>query len=107
VLGGAVARVPNEATAYAHRQRRIMVNVAAMDGRPEGIAANEAWADGFADALRRGDAGVYVNFMGNEGAARMREAYPGSTWERLMAVKRRYDPTNLIRLNQNVSAAAE
>ena len=51
----------------------------------------------------RGDTGVYVNFLGDEGEARVREAYPGSTWDRLAAVKRRYDPTNLFRLNQNIA----
>jgi len=48
---------------------------------------------------------VYVNFVGDEGQARVREAYPGSTWERLAAVKRRYDPANLFRLNQNIPPA--
>jgi FAD/FMN-containing dehydrogenase len=52
--------------------------------------------------LRNGDDGVYVNFLGDEGDARVREAYPGDTWERLRAVKRRYDPGNLFRLNQNI-----
>ncbi|MGZ8565461.1 MAG: BBE domain-containing protein, partial [Actinomycetota bacterium] len=45
---------------------------------------------------------AYVNFLGDEGVGRVREAYPGPTWDRLAAVKRRYDPTNLFRLNQNV-----
>ena len=56
-------------------------------------------------SLRRcqgGDARAYVNFLGDEGEARIREAYPGSTWERLAAVKARYDPTNLFHLNQNI-----
>jgi FAD/FMN-containing dehydrogenase len=60
---------------------------------------------GFAAALGQGAAGVYVNFLGEEGQARVREAYPGSTWERLAAVKRRYDPTNLFHRNQNISPA--
>jgi hypothetical protein len=49
-----------------------------------------------------GAPGVYVNFLGDEGEARVHEAYPGPTWDRLVAVKRRYDPTNVFRLNQNV-----
>jgi hypothetical protein len=102
VLGGAVARVPNEATAFAHRHRRIMVNVTAMDGRPDGMAAHEAWADAFAAALRRGEPGAYVNFLGSEGGTRLNEAYPGAVLDRLIAVKRRYDPTNLFRLNLNI-----
>jgi FAD/FMN-containing dehydrogenase len=60
-----------------------------------------------ADALRQDDQGAYVNFLGNEGEGRIRVAYPGETWDRLVAVKRRYDPTNLFRLNQNVPPATE
>jgi FAD/FMN-containing dehydrogenase len=52
--------------------------------------------------LRDGTPGVYVNFLGEEGEARVREAYPGDTWDRLAEVKRRYDPANLFRLNQNI-----
>ncbi|MDT8305311.1 MAG: BBE domain-containing protein, partial [Anaerolineae bacterium] len=102
VLGGAVARVPAEATAYAHRQRRIMANVAAFYTGPEDKPRREAWVAEFAAALQQGDAGAYVNFLGEEGAARVRDAYPGPTWERLAAIKRRYDPTNLFRLNHNI-----
>jgi FAD/FMN-containing dehydrogenase len=102
VLGGAMARVPAEATAFAHRASRLMVNVAAIYGHPEEAEDHEAWVDRFAAVLRNGDARAYVNFLGDEGQARVREAYPGSTWERLAAVKRRYDPTNLFHLNQNI-----
>jgi FAD/FMN-containing dehydrogenase len=102
VLGGAMARVPDEATAFAHRRRRIMATIVAMDGRPEEMAPHEEWATAFAAALRRGDPGAYVNFLENEGEARLHEAYPGATWNRLAAVKQRYDPTNLFRLNHNI-----
>jgi len=107
VLGGAMARVPAEATAFAHRGRRMMVNVAALYERPEEKATHEAWAADFAAALRRGTPGVYVNFLGDEGEPRVHEAYPGATWDRLAAIKRRYDPTNLFRLNQNIPPANE
>ena len=53
-------------------------------------------------AIYQGDDAVYVNFLGDEGEARIHDAYPGSTWERLAQVKARYDATNLIRLNQNI-----
>jgi FAD/FMN-containing dehydrogenase len=102
VLGGAMARVPAGATAFAHRGSRIMVNVAALYGRPEEKATHEAWVTDFAAALQQGDPGAYVNFLGDEDEARVRAAYPGSTWERLAAIKARYDPTNLFRLNQNI-----
>jgi hypothetical protein len=103
VLGGAAARVPADATAYAHRQSRIMVNVAALFGTPDEAPEHEPWVNGLADALRQDDQGAYVNFLGDEGEERIRAAYPGETWDRLVAVKRRYDPTNLFRLNQNIS----
>jgi FAD/FMN-containing dehydrogenase len=101
-LGGAMARVPAEATAFAHRERRVMAAIGAVYERAEETPTHEAWVTGFADALRQGDAGVYVNFLGDEGEGRVREAYPGSTWDRLAAIKSRYDPTNLFRLYQNI-----
>jgi len=107
VLGGAMARVPAEATAFAHRKSRIMVNVAAFYDGPEDRAVREAWVTDFAAALRQGDGGAYVNFLGDEGEARIRAAYPGPTWDRLAAIKARYDPTNLFRLNQNIPPATE
>ncbi|HEU4493639.1 MAG TPA: FAD-binding oxidoreductase, partial [Rubrobacteraceae bacterium] len=62
VLGGAMARVPAEATAFAHRSSRIMVNVAAMYERPDEAAVHEKWATNFAAALSQGAGGAYVNF---------------------------------------------
>ncbi len=107
VLGGAMARVPVEATAFAHRASRIMVNLAAFYDGPEDRAVREAWVANFAAALQQGDSGAYVNFLGDEGEARVRAAYPGATWDRLAVIKARYDPTNLFRLNQNIPPAAE
>jgi FAD/FMN-containing dehydrogenase len=107
VLGGAAARVPAEATAYAHRSNRIMVNLAAFhDGTGEDRAGREAWVNDFARALNQGDDSAYVNFLGDEGEARVRAAYPGGTWDRLVEVKRRYDPNNLFRMNQNIPPEA-
>jgi FAD/FMN-containing dehydrogenase len=102
VLGGAMARVPVEATAFAHRTGRHMAHVAAVYQRPEDAAEHRAWVDRFAAALQDGDARAYVNFLGDEGQARVHDAYPGPTWDRLVEVKRRYDPTNLFHLNQNI-----
>ena len=56
--------------------------------------------------LKQGDDGAYVGFLGDEGDERIRAAYPGRTWERLAAIKARYDPENVFRLNQNVPPAA-
>ena len=104
VLGGAMARVPAEATAFAHRSSPIMVNLAAFwegDDRP----VREAWVDEFMAALDQGDHGAYVNFLGDEGLARVQDAYPAATYQRLAQIKARYDPTNLFRLNQNIPPA--
>jgi FAD/FMN-containing dehydrogenase len=105
VLGGAMARVPEDATAFAHRKSRIMVNVAAVYATTEEAPTHEAWVTEFAASLRQDDPGAYVNFLGAEGESRVRDAYPGATWDRLAEVKRRYDPTNLFRLNQNIAPA--
>jgi FAD/FMN-containing dehydrogenase len=107
VLGGAMARVPAEATAFAHRARRIMVNVAAVYVRRDEASVHEAWAEAFAVSLRNGNDGAYVNFLGDENADRVRAAYPGPTWDRLREVKRRYDPDNVFRMNQNIPPADE
>ena len=105
VLGGAMARVPADATAFAHRSSRIMVNLAAFYDGPADRAVRQAWVDDFAAALHQGDGRVYVNFLADEGPDRVREAYPGPTWDRLVEVKRRYDPGNLFRRNQNIPPA--
>lgn len=105
VLGGAMSRVPADATAFAHRSSRIMANVAAFYEGPEDRAVRQAWVADLAAALRQSDPGAYVGFLGDEGEDRVRRAYPGPTWDRLAAIKARYDPANLFRLNQNVPPA--
>jgi FAD/FMN-containing dehydrogenase len=105
VLGGAVAEVPNDATAFGHRDRGLMVNVAAMfmDGAERDT--HQAWVDGLAESLGKNGAGGYVGFMGEEDEETLRAAYPGGTWERLRGLKRRYDPDNLFHLNHNIPPA--
>ena len=104
VLGGAMARVPVEATAFAHRASRIMVNVAALYEKLEDRPRYEGWVQGFADDIRQNDQGAYVGFL-EDGPERVRAAYPGATWDRLREIKRQYDPDNLFRLNQNIPPA--
>lgn len=105
VLGGAMAAVPTDASAFAHRMSPIMANVAAVYGDPDEAPVHEGWATETADVLRQDDGGAYVNFLGDEGEARVRAAYPGGTWDRLVSIKRDYDPDNLFRLNQNIPPA--
>lgn len=104
VLGGAVARVPDEATAYAHRSSAIMTNLAIFYDGPENYAEREAWVLDFMRDLQQDDRGAYVNFLVDE-PERVRAAYPGATYDRLARIKARYDPDNLFRMNQNIPPA--
>jgi FAD/FMN-containing dehydrogenase len=105
-LGGAMSRVPADATAFAHRNRRFMVNIAALYARPEESEVYQPWVAALAAEFEQGEPAAYMGFLGDEGESRVREAYPKATWDRLAEVKRRYDPTNLFRLNQNIPPAA-
>lgn len=102
ILGGAMARVPNDATAFAHRVAPIMVTIITPYEDPATEPAQVEWTVALHDALGANDAGVYSNFLEVEGEARIRAAYPRGAYERLAEIKRRYDPTNLFRLNQNI-----
>jgi FAD/FMN-containing dehydrogenase len=105
MMGGAVARVPSGATAFPHRERGMMVNVAAILEGPDVAGEHAAWATGFARELAGDTAGAYVGFLGDEGKVRVRQAYPGPTWDRLARIKAEYDPGNLFRMNHNVPPA--
>jgi FAD/FMN-containing dehydrogenase len=105
VLGGAMARVPNGATAFAHRDRGLFVNIAAMYVDPGETDTHDGWVARLADSLGKGEAGGYVGFLGEEDEETVRAAYPGPTWDRLRELKRRYDPDNIFRLNHNIPPA--
>lgn len=105
VLGGAFARVPADATAFAHRDHKIMANIAAMYMDPSEHSTHAGWVDGLASAIQEGSDDAYVGFIADESAEAPRRAYPEPTWSRLRQVKGRYDPTNLFRLNQNIPPA--
>jgi FAD/FMN-containing dehydrogenase len=106
-LGGAVSRVPQEATAYTHRDAQFVLNV---HGRWEDPAKDTkciAWArELFQAASPLATGGAYVNFMTQEEQDRVRAAY-GSNYDRLVAIKKKYDPENLFRVNQNIRPSAE
>jgi FAD/FMN-containing dehydrogenase len=101
-VGGAMNRIASEATAFAMRDQDYIVNVVARTPSAEGFAAAADWARGVTSALAP-DAATYVNFTGEANAALARAAYPPNTYERLVALKNQYDPTNLFRLNQNIA----
>ena len=102
VLGGAVARVPEEATAYAHRKQAIMGNIAVFYETEADKGERQAWMAGFAAALDQGDPAAYVGFLGPTEQDRLLSVYPQATLDKLKAVKKQYDPDNLFRLNYNI-----
>jgi FAD/FMN-containing dehydrogenase len=105
-MGGAVARVPSDASAFPHRQARNLLWIVsawrpAEDGEP-----HLQWAREVGDAMKPHAAGgVYVNALGDEPADRVRSAY-GANWPRLTQIKRRYDPDNVFHHNANIQPAA-
>jgi hypothetical protein len=104
-LGGAVGRRPADATAYPHRDTRYIVNVHARWEDRNRDEACIAWArDAFRLAAPFASGGVYVNFLTGEEADRVAAAY-GPNQDRLAELKRRYDPGNLFRFNQNIRPA--
>jgi FAD/FMN-containing dehydrogenase len=106
-LGGAVARVGQDETAFAHRDARYMMTLLGlwMDPADDG-SAHKAWVESLWQAIRGEGSGAYVNFLENEGSARVGDAYPEATYARLTEVKRQYDPQNVFRFNQNIPPRA-
>ncbi len=105
ILGGAMARVGVDETAFAHRDAKVLVVIITPFEDPAEAPVHAAWTQAYYEALRPGSTGVYSNFLEAEGETRIHEAYPEATYQRLADVKRRYDPSNLFRLNQNIPPA--
>jgi FAD/FMN-containing dehydrogenase len=105
VLGGAVARVAPDATAFAHRDRPLMTSVAAIHLQAGEAAEHDAWAEDLMARLPIETPGGYVGFMADGGIEGARAAYPEPVWQRLRQVKKQYDPGNLFRLNTNIPPA--
>jgi FAD/FMN-containing dehydrogenase len=103
-LGGALARVGEDETAFSQRDaaHNVAINAVWTEEDP-GAERHIAWARDFFDAMQpHARDRVYVNFLGNEGPDRVRQAYGGAKYDRLVELKRAYDPTNFFRLNQNI-----
>jgi len=101
-MGGAVSRVPEGATAFNGRSAGFTFNITAVTEGRDGFDEAAEWARGFWSALAPHHSTVYVNFLMEEGEERVREAYGSEKYDRLKALKRRYDPDNVFRLNQNI-----
>ncbi len=109
-MGGSFGRVPEDATAFPNRVARFWLNIYGFWPDPADDAARIAWVKGFSDAMRpHAMAGQYVNFLGQDDADAHRKAlaaYGPAKLERLVALKRRYDPANLFRINHNIPPTA-
>jgi len=105
VLGGAMARVDSDATAFSQRDAGILIaamSIFEIGGDP---MPSDTWTAAFFTAFLNRMTGVYANFLGAEGDERVRAAYPHGSYESLAAIKRRVDPRNVFRLNQNIRPA--
>lgn len=105
VLGGAMARVPRDETAFGWRDRTVLLWIITPFEEFDQAAAIERWTAAFHAELPVDVAATYVNFMGDEGADAVRDAYPASSYARLGELKRRYDPDNVFRANHNIRPA--
>ena len=101
-MGGAIARVPDDGTAFGDRRSAFCFNIVGLWDDLAADEPNRQWARGFSSALEPfGSGGVYVNFTADPDL--VRAAYSEAKYERLRALKRQYDPANLFRLNQNIA----
>jgi hypothetical protein len=101
-MGGAVARVGEDETAFSGRVAGHTFNITSMTEGPDGFDEERDWSRTFWSALEPHHAGVFMNFLMEEGEDRVRQAYGPAKYDRLKDLKRRYDPENLFRLNQNI-----
>jgi FAD/FMN-containing dehydrogenase len=101
-LGGAVARVGDDETPFNGRRAGHTININATTTTAEGFDEERAWSRGLWEALTPYHTSVYVNFLLDEGEERIRQAYGPAKYDRLKALKTKYDPGNLFRLNQNI-----
>ena len=104
-INGACHRVPSDATAFAHREATFSTVIAAIDPDPAHNDANKTWVRDYYSALEpHSDEGGYINFMDGDDQSRIKANYKGN-YERLRAVKKKYDPENLFHMNQNIKPA--
>ncbi|WP_028583693.1 FAD-binding oxidoreductase [Desulfogranum mediterraneum] len=102
-MEGAPSRIAGDATAFAHRTPPFVLNIHTRWQDPADDQRCLGWVKAFHRATEPFAQGVYVNFLSDEGAARVRDAYTEEVWDRLVQLKNRYDPKNLFSLNQNIA----
>ena len=101
-LGGAASRVPADATAYSGRHWPALVALGTTFEDPTAYAEWDAFTEAAIDRVVPGPRQVYVNFLADEGQEAVQRAYGAEAWQRLLEIKRRYDPDNLFKRNQNI-----
>ena len=101
-MGGAMSRVDEGETAFGGRNAGFTYNIGACTETSEGFDDEREWVRDFWSALEPWHTTVYVNFLGDEGKDRVRAAYGAEKYDRLTALKQKYDPDNFFRLNQNI-----
>jgi FAD/FMN-containing dehydrogenase len=101
-ISGAAARVANDATAWAYRDADYAGVIVGVDPSPDNAEKITTWCKDYWEALHPYSCGgAYVNFIMNEGQDRVKASYKGN-YERLSKIKKKYDPDNLFRVNQNI-----
>jgi hypothetical protein len=102
-LGGAISRVREGDSAFTGRAARHAITLDGVWSDPDGPDDDTAWVRDYFAALQPfSTGGVYVNFLGDEGQERVKASYGADKYDRLVALKNKYDPTNFFRLNQNI-----
>jgi FAD binding domain/Berberine and berberine like len=102
-MGGAVARVAEDETPFGGRQAAFTYNIGCSTATAEGFEEEREWVRTFWSALEPWHTSVYVNFLEDAGEDRIRAAYGPEKYDRLKELKRKYDPDNFFRINQNIS----
>lgn len=102
-MEGAPSRIAPNATAFPHRNTPFVLNIHTRWQKVEDDAKAKQWAGDFHKATEPFSQGVYVNFLSDEGADRVKQAYTGEVWEKLVRCKRKWDPKNLFKMNQNIN----
>jgi FAD/FMN-containing dehydrogenase len=105
-LGGAISRVPEDATAYNGRDHGHTININSTTEFEEGFEEGREWSRKFWEELKPYHQGYYTNFMMEEGEERIRQSYGQAKYDRLAKLKAKYDPQNVLSLNQNIKPAS-
>jgi FAD/FMN-containing dehydrogenase len=105
-LEGAVKRLPDDSTAFAHRDARWVLNIVGLWSDPGDSEEHVGWVRELWQAIQPSATGAaYLNFLGEDGPDRVRAAYGADKYARLAELKKAYDPDNFFRLNQNIRPA--